>query len=146
MSNFFQNIVEDNVREFKLNVLQKIKENNTFPANIGDPPRKRVLSYPAHRVVFLKAFGVNFAKEEHDSVTNSFRVGTIFKLELVFCSSSLVRVNHHNDIAIISPQLAVTQPLLNLERGDLCLPISKNVVADNCFIKVFVFKAFHYLK
>ena len=123
MSNFFQNIVEDTIKEFKFNVLQKIKENNTFPANIGDPPRKRVLSYPAHSIVFLKAFGINFEKEEHDSITNSFHVSTISKLELVFCCSSLVWVNHHYDIGIISPLLAVTQPLLNLEGRDLCLPI-----------------------
>ena len=43
MANFYRNIVDGIVNEFSLNIVQKIKENNTFPVNIADPPRKRVI-------------------------------------------------------------------------------------------------------
>ena len=45
MAGFYEQIVQDTVNEFRSNLCQKIKENNTFPANLADPPKKTVLTY-----------------------------------------------------------------------------------------------------
>ena len=105
MANFYREIVDGIVNEFSLNIVQKIKENNTFPVNIADPPRKRVISYPLHQAVFCKCFAKLLKTEKIGEFV--YKLCTINRLETVLGCKTLVRFNKFNDMALICPFMVV---------------------------------------
>ena len=124
MASLLESIISDTVAEFKINVTQKLKENNTIPVNLGDPPQKRFLSYPIHRCIFAKAFGCTFTPAERVVGSSCFfSIPSLNRIEEIFGCRGLVRFNHFGDMAVISPVLKAVNSNILIDSGDFLFPI-----------------------
>ena len=64
-----ESIVNSTVAEFRCDIIKSLKDRNTIPVNINDPTKKKVVSYPIHKLVFARAFACQFNADEKVSPT-----------------------------------------------------------------------------
>lgn len=122
----YQKIFEETCNEFESVMKTRLRENNTFRfTSIDEQPRKIVSSYPVHKLVFDQTF----------SGVSTYTLRQIYR---IFDGKAMVKINQHNDIALVTPQMYVTVRLENegLNRGDIVFPV--NNLLDNEHVQVFV--------
>ena len=129
---FLSEIAESTVSEFRKNALAKIRDANTFKLNLGAHDKSCYTSYPIHKMVFGKAFGRNF--RPYEGVYPSFEIKTLERFMEVFGSKTVVKFNHHGDLALASPVDYLDKSYSIHDRGDLLIPV-REVNDDNvlCF-------------
>lgn len=122
----YRKIFEETCNEFKSVLKTRLRENNTFRFTaIDEQPRRIVSSYPVHKLVFDKTF----------SEVSTYTLRQVYS---VFDGNAMVKINQHNDIALITPQMYVTVLLENegFNRGDIVFPV--NNLLDNEHAQVFI--------
>lgn len=134
MDSLYEQIVGATVKEFNKNTITKLRELNGFKENLkGD--RKTYISYPIHRLVFGKAFGCKFSQNE--GKYPSFELKTLERLNELFGSKAIVKINCFGDLALASPTCYIDQldekQKNEFCRGDICIPLKEVKDTVHCF-------------
>ena len=114
----FESIINSTVAEFQCNITKLLKDKNTIPVNINDPPKKKAISYPIHKLVFGKAFACKFNADEKVSPTH-YEIKSLPRFVELFG----ITFNKYNDIAVSCPVMVATHDTESYKRGDLVLPL-----------------------
>ena len=131
-SSLLEEIVGDTVREFKKNVVAKLRDMNNFKVNLSGE-KKLYLSYPIHRLVFARSFGCNFTPKE--GTYPSFEVRTLLRFGELFGDKAIIKINAFGDLALATPVNYVDQIDDNdkISRGDICIPLNQVGDLVHCF-------------
>ena len=105
-SSLLEEIVGDTVREFKKNVVAKLRDMNNFKVNLSGE-NKLYQSYPIHRLVFARSFGCNFTPKE--GTYPSFEVRTLHRFGELFGDKAIIKINAFGDLALATPVNYVDQ-------------------------------------
>ena len=122
----FQKVFKETCNEFECVMKTRLRENNTFRFTaVDEQPRRIVASYPVLKFVFDQTF----SKVSTYTLRQTYRI---------FGGNAMSKINHHNDIALVTPQMYLNVPLENekLNRGDIVFPV--NNLLDNKHVQVFV--------
>ena len=133
----YEAIVSATVDEFGKQVRMKMRDANTFKVTLNDRPKKSYLSYPNHKLVFVKALGTKLKIDEGLFPCHS--ITSLERLNDVFDSRSLLKSNSFNDLALATPifYLDVLDDRFDrIHRGDFCIPISKTEEMVKVFFRV----------
>ena len=68
MASLHEEIVNESVKELEIQFSKLLCDKNTITVSSADPPKKKLTSYPVHRLVFAKAFGVKLTATERISL------------------------------------------------------------------------------
>ena len=126
--------LKENAKEFRFQINKKIKEKNSFVLDVANPRKRQYVSYPVHRLTFLKAFATEFNfRDEKSSTGEAYELVCAKRVCEIFSIPTVFTWNKTFDWALLLPQFVSTHSLCGLSRGDIVLPINvfyKNGVAD----------------
>ena len=131
-SRLLEEIVGATVREFRKNVVTKLRDMNNFKVNLSGE-KKLYTSYPIHRLVFAKSFGCNFTPKE--GKYPSFEVTTLRRFRELFGNTAVIKINALGDLALATPVNYVEIDANNdeISRGDICIPLKQVGDLVHCF-------------
>ena len=61
-------------QEFFMQVKRMVRDKNSFKFTNADAPKRLVISYPVHRLIFQAAFGSKFLNSEREVGSDVFSV------------------------------------------------------------------------
>ena len=139
MSSFYEDIINDTVKEFVANVIKGVQDKNTIPVALSDPPLKKATSYPIHRAVFAKAFGTKLRSDEKiptaaNVLDVTYKITTLERVQDIFGIKPLINFNKFNDFCILSPLMVITKSFDNYSAGVLVLPIKNTPDGISVFV------------
>ena len=100
---FYKNVVNSMVQDFIRNVCKSLKDKNTIPVNVGDPPNKTYTSYPVHKMVYIKAIISKCKKGEISpdksvKITYLNRYANVFGISPLYSLQQIFRYGYCNAI------------------------------------------------
>lgn len=114
-----------------------IRDKNSFKFTAVDAPKRQVVSYPIHRLMFQAAFASNFKHAEKQVESeNRFYLRSSSRVVEMFGVAAAIKANSSLDWSLLLPQCYCLEGHEGLtERGDIVFPIEEE---NEDVVKVFL--------
>ena len=127
----FEGVFVECKKEFLLQVKRMVRDRNSFKFSAVDAPKRLIVTYPVHRLIFHGALASKFRKSERvGDCLEFYKLGLSSRFVELFGVAATIKANSSLDWSLILPQSYCLDDFDSVEKGDVVFPIKE--VEDNC--------------
>lgn len=123
----FERLFVECKQEFFMQVKRMVRDRNSFKFTNADAPKRLVISYPVHRLIFQAAFGSKFLNSEREVGSDVFfSLRSSSRFIEIFGIAATIKANSSLDWSLVLPQCYCLNNFEGVERGDIVFPIKED--------------------